>query len=126
MDRITGRPNHIEDFLARHHENEWYTYTDFENRIYANVILKEQFGVDGVMVNNPHSLPTEQECIDGLKALQDEWDLEHDSYKSQRRANYPNWHEFAEAYTEKEIGGSSGKWDAYVINYNKVRTENPK
>jgi hypothetical protein len=31
-----------------------------------------------------------------------------------------------EAYTEKEIGGDSTKWDAYVINYNKVRTDNPK
>jgi len=28
--------------------------------------------------------------------------------------------------TLKEIGGSSGKWDAYVINYNKVRSDNPK
>ena len=43
-----------------------------------------------------------------------------------RKASYPNWHEFAEAYTEKEIGSNSTKWDAYVINYNKVRTENPK
>ena len=103
MDRITGRPNHIEDFLARHHENEWYTYTDFENRIYANVILKEQFGVDGVMVNNPHSLPTEQECIDGLKALQDEWDLEHNSYKSQRRKEYPTIEECVHAILDDDL-----------------------
>ena len=107
MDRITGRPNHIEDFLARHHENEWYTYTDFENRIYANVILKEQFGVDGVMVNNPHSLPTEQECIDGLKALQDEWDLEHDSYKSQRRAKYPSIADQLDMQYHDKINGTT-------------------
>jgi len=31
-----------------------------------------------------------------------------------------------EAYTEKEIGSSSTKWDAYVEKYNKVRTDNPK
>ena len=31
-----------------------------------------------------------------------------------------------EAYTEKEIGGDSTKWDAYVVEYNKVRTDNPK
>ena len=28
--------------------------------------------------------------------------------------------------TEKEIGGDSTRWDAYVIAYNKVRTDNPK
>ena len=39
---------------------------------------------------------------------------------------YPVTEEFIEAYTEKEIGGNSTKWDAYVINYNKVRTDNPK
>jgi hypothetical protein len=31
-----------------------------------------------------------------------------------------------EAYTEKEIGGDSTKWDAYVVKYNQVRTDNPK
>jgi hypothetical protein len=118
MDRITGRPNHIEDFLARHHENEWYTYTDFENRIYANVILKEQFGVDGVMVNNPHSLPTEQECIDGLKALQDEWDLEHNSYKSQRRAKYGSWNDQLD-----EIYHDIDAWKARLQT---IKTNNPK
>ena len=35
-------------------------------------------------------------------------------------------YDFAEAYTEKEIGGDSTKWEAYVTKYNKVRTENPK
>ena len=41
-----------------------------------------------------------------------------------RQAAYPG--NFLEAYTEKEIGGDSTKWDAYVIAYNKVRTDNPK
>ena len=31
-----------------------------------------------------------------------------------------------EAYTEKEIGGDSTKWDAYKTAYNKVRSDNPK
>ena len=34
--------------------------------------------------------------------------------------------EYAEAYCEKEIGGSNTKWDAYKTAYNKVRTDNPK
>ena len=53
---------------------------------------------------------------------------EHDAlaYARKRDSEYPSTKDFMEAYTEKEIGGSSGKWDAYVINYNKVRSDNPK
>lgn len=47
------------------------------------------------------------------------------AYKMNRRKQYPSTEEFMEAYTEKEIGGNSAKWDAYVIAYNKVRTDNP-
>ena len=53
---------------------------------------------------------------------------EYDSlaYARKRAIVYPSIKDFMEAYTEKEIGSDSTKWDAYVINYNKVRTENPK
>ena len=43
-----------------------------------------------------------------------------------REKAYPPFKEFAEAYCEKEIGGSSTKWNAYVTKYNKVRSDNPK
>ena len=53
---------------------------------------------------------------------------EHDSkaYARARADAYPTVTDFMEAYTEKEIGSSSTKWDAYVTAYNKVRTDNPK
>ena len=47
-------------------------------------------------------------------------------YARTRASAYPTNADFMEAYTEKEIGGDSTKWDAYVIAYNKVRTDNPK
>ena len=47
-------------------------------------------------------------------------------YQRKRKAEYPSIEELMEAYTEKEIGSNSTKWDAYVTKYNKVRTENPK
>ena len=47
-------------------------------------------------------------------------------YQRDRKKEYPSLQEFAEAYCEKEIGGNNTKWDEYVINYNKVRTDNPK
>lgn len=47
-------------------------------------------------------------------------------YQRDRQAEYPSVADFMEAYTEKEIGSSSTKWDAYVTAYNKVRSDNPK
>jgi hypothetical protein len=47
-------------------------------------------------------------------------------YARNRLVAYPSLTDFAEAYCEKEIGGDSTKWDAYVVNYNKVRSDNPK
>ena len=48
------------------------------------------------------------------------------AYARARADAYPTVADFMEAYTEKEIGSVSTKWDAYVIAYNKVRTDNPK
>ena len=48
------------------------------------------------------------------------------AYARTRETAYPSIQDFMEAYTEKEIGSDSTKWDAYVIAYNKVRTDNPK
>jgi len=79
MDFSTGRPDHIEDYICRLKAGQWYGWSDPYNKIYANLVI-----YDG------SSKPTETECTDGLKALQDAWDLENNSYKSQRRAEYPD------------------------------------
>tara|TARA_R100000656_G_scaffold114546_1_gene86961 strand:+ start:402 stop:707 length:306 start_codon:yes stop_codon:yes gene_type:complete len=68
--------------------------------------------------------PTEEEIQAELIRLQAEYDSL--AYARKRAIVYPSIKDFMEAYTEKEIGSDSTKWDAYVINYNKVRTENPK
>ena len=52
--------------------------------------------------------------------------VDPDEYKYKRLEEYPSILDFVEAYTEKEIGGDTTKWDEYVIKYNKVRTDNPK
>ena len=79
MDFKTGRPNHIEDYLVTVRENQWFGWSDSKNKIYSNLI-----------VHDGGSKPTEKQCTDGLKALQDAWDLEHNSYKSKRRDEYPS------------------------------------
>ena len=73
--REDGRPNHIEDALIKIHSNQWFTWTDSKNKIYANLKLTEKVGVNGNIVNNPVTeLPTESEVNNKLKELQDAWD----------------------------------------------------
>ena len=79
MDFLTGRPNHIEDYLVQSKAGGWFGWSDSSNKIYANLI-----------VHDGSTKPTEKECTDGLTALQAAWDLENDSYKSKRRAEYPS------------------------------------
>ena len=63
-----------------------------------------------------------------ILAKQAELQTEYDNkdYARARDRAYPKVKEFMEAYTEKEIGGDSTKWDAYVVRYNKSRSDNPK
>jgi len=79
MDFLTGRPDHIEEYLVTVRVGQWFGWTDSKNKIYANLVV-----LDG------GTKPTEKQCTDGLAALQAAWDLENDSYKSQRRAEYPS------------------------------------
>ena len=74
------RPTHIEHYLISLHEGQWFGFSDSKNKVYANLIIHD----------GSKAKPTEKECNDGLKALQDAWDLENDSYKSKRRAEYPS------------------------------------
>ena len=73
------RPTHIEDYLITVRAGQWFGWSDSKNKIYANLI-----------VHDGGAKPTEADCTNGLKALQDAWDLENDSYKSKRRAEYPS------------------------------------
>ena len=90
MDRLTGRPDHIMDYLTRLRDGDWYGFSDKHNQVYENLI-----------VDDGGYKPNKTECDDGLKALQDAWELENDSYKSQRRAEYPKFEDqFDQIYNE--------------------------
>tara|TARA_B100000519_G_scaffold185125_1_gene180030 strand:- start:72 stop:407 length:336 start_codon:yes stop_codon:yes gene_type:complete len=89
-DRFTGRPDHIQDYLITVRTGQWFGWTDSKNKIYANLI-----------VHDGGTKPTEKECTDGLAALQAAWDLENDSYKTKRRAEYPKFEDqFDQIYNE--------------------------
>jgi len=79
MDSKTGRPNHIEDALIVMNNNQWFTWTDSNNKIYANLRLTEKVGVDGNLVDNPVTeLPTETAVNTKLTELQTAWDSAND------------------------------------------------
>jgi hypothetical protein len=73
-----NRPTHIEDYLIRVRTGQWFGWSDSKNKVYANLI-----------VHDGGAKPSEADCTKGLKALQDAWDLENDSYKSKRQEEYP-------------------------------------
>lgn len=73
------RPTHIEHYLITVKQGCWFGWSDPANKIYSNLVIH-----DG------STKPTEKECTDGLAALQAVWDLHNDSYKSKRRAEYPD------------------------------------
>ena len=65
MDFNTGRPNHIEDYLVTVKTGQWFGWAKGAEprKVYANLIIH-----DG------SEKPTEQECTDGLLALQTAYD----------------------------------------------------
>ena len=64
MNIETGRPNHIEDYLAKLHPGQWFGWSDAKNKVYANLIIHD----------SSKSKPSESDCTNGLKTLQDDFD----------------------------------------------------
>ena len=109
--RLDGRADHIEDYLVTVRTGQWFGWSDSKNKVYANLV-----------VHDGGSKPTEKECTDGLAALQAAWDLENDSYRSNRRAAYPRYEEQLDMqYWDKKNGTTT-----WVDAIAKVKSDNPK
>ena len=111
MDLITGRPNHIEDWIRTQRSGQWFGWSDAQNKIYANLVI-----YDG------GSKPSESDCTNGLAALQTAWDLENDSYKSKRRDAFPSLEEQLDMQYWDAVNGTTTWKDAIA----KVKSDNPK
>jgi hypothetical protein len=59
-----GKPDHIEDYLAKLHTGQWFGWSDSKNKVYANLII----------LDDTKSKPSESDCTAGLKTLQDNFD----------------------------------------------------
>tara|TARA_R100001126_G_scaffold92537_1_gene62446 strand:- start:211 stop:501 length:291 start_codon:yes stop_codon:yes gene_type:complete len=64
-----SRPSTIEDYLVSVKNGQWFGFKnlngDDANKIYANLIVHDE-----------SDKPSESDCVNGLKALQDAWDAE--------------------------------------------------
>ena len=67
MDFITGRPDHIQDWLVKQHKGQWFGWSDSKNKVYANLIIHD----------DSKAKPTEKECNDGLATMQSDFDAEN-------------------------------------------------
>ena len=109
--KLNRRPDHIEDYLTTVRTGQWFGWSDSKNKVYANLV-----------VHDGGSKPSEADCTNGLKALQDAWDLENDSYKSKRRAAFPSLQEQLDLQYWDQVNGTT-KWKEAIA---KVKSDNPK
>ena len=109
--RRDGRPDHIEDYLITVRLGGWFGWSNSKNKVYENLI-----------VHDGGSKPSETDCTNGLKALQDAWDLENDSYRSQRRAAYPD----LETQLDQQYWDSVNGTTTWKDGIAKIKSDYPK
>jgi hypothetical protein len=64
MNRQTGKPDHIEDYLITLHTGQWFGWSDSKNKVYANLIIHD----------DSKSKPSESDCTNGLATMQSDFD----------------------------------------------------
>jgi hypothetical protein len=92
---------HIEDILVTLHEGQWFRWTDSKNKVYANLRLSEKMGVNGELIDNPHTLPTEKSLNDALIKAQAEYDVQ--DYARKREAEYPSIQDCIHAILDDDL-----------------------
>ena len=118
------RPNHIENYLCTVRSGQWYSFSDPNNKIYANLV-----------VHDGGSKPSESDCTNGLAAMQAAWDFEHNSYRSQRRLGVGSTSGYAfideqldQLYHDMKDGklGAAATTGSWYVGITSVKTAFPK
>ena len=107
-----SRPTHIEDYLAQLHTGQWFGWSDSKNKVYANLIIHD----------DSKDKPSEADCTNGLKTLQDTWDTENATYRLNRANSYPELKEQLDMQYKDLLNGTTTWKDAIA----KVKSDNPK
>ena len=98
----------LEFYLDSLKDGQWFTFTDHDNKVYSNLII-----LDG------SDKPTEQKCIDGVEAMQADYDSRQ--YMRNRRSKYPDIGDQLDALYH------AGTFPAdMAAKIKKVKDDNPK
>jgi hypothetical protein len=107
MDFNTGRFNHIEDVLAQLHTGNWFGWSDYKNKVYANLVIH----------NSDYDKPTEKELTDALAKHQSDFDAQE--YARNRQAEYPSIQECVHAILDDDLTALQEKRQAVKTKYPK-------
>ena len=116
------RPETFEDILVGMHTGQWFMWTDSKNKVYANLRLTPKMGVEGVLVDHPHKLPTEKELTDALAKQQSDFDAQEYA----RARIYPNLGEQLDMLFHDMTAGKGTKDGEWYKAVAKVKADNPK
>ena len=105
MNRYTGEPTHIEDYLVSFRQGQWFGWTDSKNKIYENLVVHHG------------TKPTKEEVEAGFKAMKDKWTAEE--YKRKRIEEYPKMQEQLDQIYNEGI-------DAWKATIKAVKDKYPK
>jgi hypothetical protein len=97
----------LEMYLASVRDGQWFDFSNHNDKSYRNLIVHEG-----------NSKPTEQECIDGVAALQTAWDSQE--YTRNRTTAYPSTGDQLDYIYHNGVA----KWKTDMID--PVKTKYPK
>ena len=98
----------LENYLVGLHDGQWFGWSDSNNKVYANLVIHPKISNElGVMLDNPHTKPSEADCTDGVAALQATYD--GNAYQRTRAGAYE---QIREQLDQLYHDMTSGKLDA--------------
>jgi len=103
----------LEMYLASVRDGQWFAFSNHNDKSYSNLIVHEG-----------NSKPTEQECIDGIAALQAAYDSS--AYARNRITSYPALAEQLDLLFHDMTAGKGTKTGEWYKAVKKVKTDNPK
>ena len=101
----------LEDYLVRLHTGQWFGFNNLvteEDKTYANLVI-----------HSADAKPTEQECTDGVAALQAEYDAQ--AYARNRKAEYDLLNQ-----DEMRFDDQRDSTTTWVDKINEIKTKYPK
>jgi len=108
----------LENYLVGLHTGGWFGWSDSKNKVYANLIIHPKISNElGVMIDNPHTKPSEADCTAGVAALQADYDAQ--DYARKREFEYPLIRECVHAILDDDL-------DALQVKRQAVKDKYPK